>query len=255
MPSIVTAAEFPIDSISFGKHKPNQNSGYDIELTFGNLPKDFLLQTPRMKCPFGLSVSKHDPNKRMIDLSFQGIESSDDIKRFHDVLTKIDEAILEYVCKNSKTFFKKEMSREFLSESCFKSVRVSAKEQYADTIRCKILYRKPDPVKETPGKFITTFWNTKREEQPETYLEKWDNVSCLLRPSGIWVANKSFGISWSAIQVQVKKQEKTTGFAFKKTEESDDEEVDDSNDSEELKDTNNDTAIESEEEEEVEIDE
>jgi hypothetical protein len=39
----------------------------------------------------------------------------------------------------------------------------------------------------------------------------------------LWVANKGFGIQWVCTQVCVYKQQKVTGFSFKKTGDSDDE--------------------------------
>jgi len=40
----------------------------------------------------------------------------------------------------------------------------------------------------------------------------------------LWVANRSFGITWVCTQVRVHKQQKSSGYAFKKTDESDKEE-------------------------------
>jgi hypothetical protein len=39
----------------------------------------------------------------------------------------------------------------------------------------------------------------------------------------LWVANKGFGIQWVCTQVCVFKQQKITGFSFKKTDDSEDE--------------------------------
>ena len=90
----------------------------------------------------------------------------------------------------------------------------------------KILFLKPNPDKNLPnGKFITSFWNPNGGEENENYLDKGDSVTALIKPQMLWVANRSFGITWVCTQVRVHKQQKTSGYAFKKTEEDDQEEI------------------------------
>ena len=54
----------------------------------------------------------------------------------------------------------------------------------------------------------------------------------------LWVANRSFGVTWVSTQIRVHKQQKVSGYAFKKVGDSEDEEE---------------TIISDEEEEEVEV--
>ena len=49
MATVLTASNFKNDTISFGKHKPNTNGGYNIELTIGNGSEEILIQTPNGK--------------------------------------------------------------------------------------------------------------------------------------------------------------------------------------------------------------
>jgi len=245
MPSVLTANKYPIDTLTFGKHKPNANSGYNIEISLGDTTNEVLLQTPKMRCPFGVSTDKTNPFKRTLDLSFQGLESNPSMKSFRDLVEKVDAMTIDYALANSKTFFKKELSREVLKENYYSGIKQSKKEQYSDTFKCKVLFKKPDVEKGIPdGKYITSFWNTKGDEQPATHLDKGDYATCLIKPQMLWVANRSFGISWVCTQVRVHKQQKTTGCSFVKTEDDVESESD-----EELVEVE-----ESEEEVEVEVD-
>jgi hypothetical protein len=225
MATVVTATNFSINSINFGKHKPNINGGYNIEITIGSGNEETLIQTPKMRAPFGISTDKTNPFKKSLDISFQGIESNSSMKSLREMIDKVDNMTIDYALKNSKTFFKKDLPRDVIAEYYYSGIKVSKKEQYSDTFKFKLLFLKPNPEKNMPnGKFLTSFWNNKGEEQSDIYLDKGDTVKCLIKPQMLWVANRSFGITWICTQVCVSKQQKVSGFAFKKTGDTDDEE-------------------------------
>jgi hypothetical protein len=247
MASVLTASTFKIDAINFGKHKPNINGGYNIDLTLGNGNEEILIQTPKMKTPFGLSSDKTNPFKKSLDMSFQGSETNPSMQAFRQMIEAVDKLVVDYAQKNSKSFFKKDLSTDIIREYYNSGIKISSKEQYADTFKTRVLFLKPNPEKGyADGKYITTFWDPKGAEQNAVYLDKWDCVKCLIKPQMLWVANKGFGVQWVCTQVCVFKQQKTTGFAFKKTE--DDDEADETIVSEE------EVEVEEEEEEEVEVD-
>ena len=249
MASVLTASNFKIDTISFGKHKPNTNGGYNIELTVGNGSEEILVQTPKMRAPFGISTDKTNPFKKSLDISFQGLESNPSIKSFREMIEKTDKMVIDYALKNSKTFFKKDLAREVIAEYYYSGIKISKKEQYSDTFKFKLLYLKPNPEKNLPnGKYLTSFWSTKGEEQTDNSLDKGDSVKCLIKPQMLWVANRSFGVTWVCTQVCIHKQQKVSGFSFKKTGDTDDEAEAETIVSEE------EVEVEEEEEEEVEVD-
>ena len=218
MATVLTANNFQIDSINFGKHKINANSGFNIDISIGDTKTEKLIQSPKMRCPFGISSDKTNPFKKSVDISFQGSESSDSIKYFRDFVENVDDLVIDYALKNSKTFFKKELTREVIKEYYYSGIKVSKKEQYSDTFKMKLQYLKPNPEKNLPnGKFLTTFWNQKGEEQTESYLDKGDSITCLLKPYQLWVTNRSFGVTWICTQIRIHKQVKNTAYAFKKT--------------------------------------
>lgn len=253
MPSVLTPSNFKVENVSFGKHKPNTNGGYNIELSVGDTTNETLIQTPKMRTPFGISTDKTNPFKKSLDISFQGSDSNASMKALRTVVENLDNIAIDYAMKNSKTFFKKEMSRDVLTEYYYSGIKLSKKEQYSDTFKFKLLFSKPNPEKNLPnGRYITTFWDTNGKEQNENYLDKGDSVIALVKPQMLWVANKSFGISWVCTQVRVHKQEKTSGYgAFIKTDDSDsDSEIEKAT----VQATGEEFVEESEEEEEVEVD-
>jgi len=226
MPSVLTPSNFSVEQITFGKHKPNTNGGYNIELSVGDTNNETLIQTPKMRAPFGVATDKTNPFKKSLDISFQGAENNPSIKSLRELVEKVDAATIDYALKNSDTFFKKKLTREVIAEYYYSGIKLSKKEQYSDTFKFKLLFMKPNPDKNLPnGKFITSFWNPNGGEENENYLDKGDSVTALIKPQMLWVANRSFGITWVCTQVRVHKQQKTSGYAFKKTEEDDQEEI------------------------------
>lgn len=225
MPSVLTATNFSVDKITFGKHKPNANGGFNIELTVGTNTDEILLQTPKMRCPFGISTDKTNPFKKSLDVSFQGSETNDSIKSFRKIVEAVDELAVDYALKNSKAFFKQDYSREVIKAYYNSNIKLSKKEQYSDTFRSKLLFLKPNEDKHPNGKYLTSFWDPKGVEQSEKYLDKGDYVTNLIKPQMLWIGNKQFGVQWICTQVRVSKHQRTTGYAFKKTDESDDEDT------------------------------
>jgi len=224
MPSVLTGSNFSVDTVTFGKHKPNTNGGYNIEISVGDTNSETLIQTPKMRAPFGISTDKTNPFKKSLDISFQGSESNKAVKEFRTLVEKMDAFTIDYALKNSETFFKKKLTREVIAEYYYSGIKLSKKEQYSDTFKFKLLFMKPNPEKNLPnGKYITSFWSPKGDEENENYLDKGDSVTSLIKPQMLWVANRSFGVTWVCTQLRVHKQQKTSGYAFKKTEDSDEE--------------------------------
>ena len=257
-PSVHTSTDYPVDKLQYGKNKPNANGGFNIEITVGDSTNEILLQTPRMKVPFGISTNKNNLFKKEIDISFQGAESNQSISKFRTLIESIDAHAIDYAVSNSKTFFKKELSRETIKECYCSGIKLSKKEQYSDTFKIKVLFLKPNPEKNNPdGKYLTTFWDSKGSQQESTYVDKGDSVSCLIKPQMLWVANRTFGITWVCTQIRVTKQVKVTGYAFKQTDDFEEpEEADSSGDEEITESLKNNVTIESDSEstEEVEVD-
>ena len=213
-----TAAEFPSEDVIFGKHKPNANGGVNIEVKFSNGGDNevLIMQTPKLRIPFGISTDKTNPYKKTLDMSLQGEEENPAIKAFRDSITSYEDKIVDYAAANSEKFFKKKLSKEVVSEFFCSSVKVSANPNYADTFKCKLIYYKPNPEKGRPdGEFKTSFWSQKQEQIAADLCEKGDSVVCLIRPGLFWVANRKFGCTWQAEQVRVHKVKKNNQYSFK----------------------------------------
>ena len=71
-------------------------------------PKNLVLQTPYMTCPFGMNCfDKGEYPKYSTELSFSGVESDKNLKSFYDNLESFDEHLVDAGVKNSMSWFKK----------------------------------------------------------------------------------------------------------------------------------------------------
>ena len=210
MATVYTATEFPYEDIIFGKHKPNGNGGVNIEIKFSNVgDNEVLMQTPKLRIPFGISTDKTNPHKKTLDFSLQGEDENPAIQSFR-------KSLIDYAASNSEKFFKKKLSKEVVKEFFCSVIKISSNPNYADTVKCKLVYYKPNPEKGRPdGEFKTSFWSQKQEQQDSTYCEKGDSVVCLIKPGLFWVANRKFGCTWQAEQVRIHKIKKNNQYAFK----------------------------------------
>ena len=234
MAKVLTASDFKTDMITFNKNKPNTNGGFNCELTFGNGTDELVLQSPKMRAPFGIGSAKQNPFKKSLDVSFQGMDKNKSIAAFREMIEAVDKMAIDYALKNSETFFKKQLSREVLSEYYYSGIKISKKQEYSDTFKFKILYLKPNPEKNLPdGKFVTSFWAVDGQQLSNADLDRGDSVKCLIKPQMLWVSNKMFGITWVCTQICVHKQQKNNRFGFKKTEDDEPDETINSDDGDE----------------------
>ena len=85
-PNVHTSTDYPVEKIQYGKNKPNANGGFNIEICVGDTTNETLLQTPRMKAPFGVSTNKNNLFKKEIDISFQGAETNQSVASFRKII-------------------------------------------------------------------------------------------------------------------------------------------------------------------------
>jgi hypothetical protein len=224
------ATTFDASVITFGKHNPDQNGGYNIKLGMGDSQSEIIIQTPKMKTPFGLSTDPKNPFKKSVSISFDEIDTKSSVKSFKDMIEAIDEYVINYAIKNMNTFFKSSNPKNPITEETVRgyfcsNIKYPQNEKYFPTFRSKVLYFPPNAEKNLAEKYTTVFWNRKLEEQTFEHLDKGDSAVLLIKPKTLWVKAKLFGVTYDCIQVKVYKKTKVSGYLFQKTaDESDDEE-------------------------------
>lgn len=219
MQSIILPSKTDIETfeskISYGIPKALDNGGKVIYMYFDKKP--FIIQTPEMIAPFGLSRWSADNSineKISIDLSFKEKDIRPSLKAFYKMLSIIDKKLVSDGLENSMSWFKKKITTEAVVDALYTPLVKNPKDKdtgeiidkYPATFRLALPYR--------DGVFQCKIFKDKEEVDIESMEIKGSKVTAIMQCVGIWVAGGKFGCSWKALQVRVIPQESLTSYAF-----------------------------------------
>lgn len=207
---IIKAKDFDANNISYGDVKVNpKTKGKSIYINYGGPGKSIILQTPEMRCPFGINkwVGENGaPDKYDINLSFDGRNMEGPVKTFFDVLNSLDDKLVDDTTINAKKWFGKPMpNREVVEALYSKTIRFS-KDKDTGEINTKYepTFKATLPIKD--GKFDVTVWDYQRNELDineiiESGSSRLAQVKLLVSLTGIWVVGTKFGLTWKVKQI------------------------------------------------------
>ena len=207
------ASELDVDLVGFSDIKSNSYGSKFAWVNYNNGP--FILETPKMSAPFGLSVYVPTDGsgnaKYSVDVSFRNTDDNPNITSLQNFLEGLDEKLVTAGCEHSFEWFKKKkQSRDVTSALLQSNVRYSIDQstgerlEYAPRMKVKI------PCWE--GNFRCDFFDDEgnaitdvNEETVKNLITKGSQLSMKIRPSTLWFAGGKFGISWQAVSVTVTK--------------------------------------------------
>ena len=209
--------------------KTNKYQGKSVYSSYdGNA---FRVQLPMLNLPFGVGkYNSPDTNeiKYSLDLSMKDVDS-----KIFENFNEIEEKILEYAEKNSKELFKKQQSKAILKEFYKPFIKHHEDEngersgKYPPRFKAKMWTNGNDfavdvyDSKKVDGKYVKIPMNI---ENADSILSPGSKCEAIIQSSGLWVVGKSFGISWSVIQIKAYTNENTlNGYAFEDDEEQEEE--------------------------------
>lgn len=229
---IVQPAAFSTAKISISQPKVLASGGKMAYLNYGD-NRSLVMQTPSLPSSFGLSVfDKTNPPKYSIDLAMRGYEEHPKVKSFYSALKALDEYMIDYGVKNSKLLFKGEKTREVVKEMYSPIIKIPVDKEgnvkpYPPNIKIKLM------KSQGSEEFECQFYDEKSKSDPhaqpikgvplEDFLVKKVEVTALIQCTGVWIADKSFGVSWKAVQMRLDKvPQGIKGYGFQQ----DDDEMD-----------------------------
>jgi hypothetical protein len=172
-----------------------------------------------MSVPFGLNAfqNQQGQNEYSVDLSFRGQDARAEIKEFKAVLEQMDEFMVNEGVRNSKAWFKADLSKDVIKAFYTPCLKYSKDKEgnvlsYPPNIKVKLPKRN--------GDFDTKFYDlngTPYKNVPvEDLLVKGIQVTAIIECGGVWFAGSKFGLTWRAKQIAIHKlPEKMGEFAFK----------------------------------------
>lgn len=208
MSSPVAPSAFKTSNLTFSAVKMLESGGKQAYVNYNSGP--LLMQVGSLETPFGMSVyDKVNPPKYSVELNLRGYDdpaNNPSVVAIYDALTRLDEFMVEQGVKNSRQWFKSEMSRDVVSALYTPSLRFAkdlngVRKPYPPTL--KIQLRKRD------GKFDVDVYdaslNSMKGTPIEDILVKRAQLTVLMKCTGVWFAGGKFGLSWKAEQIRADK--------------------------------------------------
>ena len=180
----------------------------------------FVFQTPSCSLPYGMSAfDKAGPVKYSVELSLRGHdEEGSKMEQFYEALESLDDWMIEQGVKNSKQWFKSELSRDVVKAFYTPMIRISKDKDgnpkpYPPTIKCSLRQKRDSQD------FDVQCYDDKRQLYRgiplEELLVKGTQMTSLVQCTGIWFAGSKYGLSWKLVQSVISKlPQSARGFSF-----------------------------------------
>lgn len=236
MSNVVYPSTFDSKRITISALRSLQSGAKSAYLNYGG--ERLVMQSAvSMSVPFGLNCAdKFGPPTYSVELSFRGHEQRPEIKQFMDTMNALDEFMVMEGVKNSKSWFKADLSRDVVKAFYTPLVKYSKDKEgntlsYPPNIKLKL----PKNNGEFEAKFYDVNGTPYKGVPVEDLLVKGVQVTAIMECTGVWFAGSKYGLTWKAKQIAIHKLPERIGdFAFKglgsapaASEEEDEDEVDD----------------------------
>ena len=214
----VLASTFNTQKLSFSQIRVLDSGGKQAYMNYdGGM---FVFQTPSCTLPYGMSAfDKAGPVKYSVELSLRGYdEEGSKIEQFYEALESLDDWMIDQGVKNSKAWFKSELSRDVVKAFYTPMIRVSKDKDgnpkpYPPTIKCSLRQKRDSQD------FDVQCYDDKRQLYRgiplEELLVKGTQMTSLVQCTGIWFAGSKYGLSWKLVQSVISKlPQSARGFNF-----------------------------------------
>jgi hypothetical protein len=201
--NVVIASNFNSQKISFSPLKVLDSGGKTAYVNYdGGM---FVFQTPSCALPYGMSAfDKAGPVKYSVELSLRGYdEAASKMQQFYEALQRLDDFMIEQGVRNSKQWFKAELSRDVIKAFYTPVIRLAKDKDgnpkpYPPTLKLNLKQRRDST------EFDVVCYDDKRQQYRgiplEELLVKGAQVTSLIQCTGCWFAGSKYGLSWKLTQ-------------------------------------------------------
>ncbi len=214
--AVVAPSSFDVSNISITAPKLLPSGAKQAYLNYDS--RSLTMQVGSLPVPYGMSAyDKAGPVKYSVDMSLRGYEGENPkAKAIFDCFSALDNYMIEQGVKNSKAWFKADLSKDVVKAFYTPSLRFSKDAEgnpkpYPPTVKVTL--------KQRDGKFETAVYDDKKRPMTDIPMEevlvKGANLTALIQCTGVWFAGSKYGLSWKAVQIRVDTlPERIRGFAF-----------------------------------------
>tara|TARA_B100001093_G_scaffold173743_1_gene166593 strand:+ start:586 stop:1497 length:912 start_codon:yes stop_codon:yes gene_type:complete len=228
----VKPQEVDVSKMRYSPVKSLPSGAKIIYLNHGEGIAPLFVQTPEFTVPFDNGATYFADNdgsgKYAIKVSMDNLDSNPAMKEFHNMLTRMDDKIMNDGIANSLAWFKKKNpNADVIKELYTPMVKVSRDSEtgepngkWADSFGFKIVKR--------DGKVQCDCYDSEKNiltvdgddaVDLEGMFKKGTKVKMILKCNGLWIASGKFGCTWRAEQIRINAPVGFSGYAFSSDEE------------------------------------
>jgi hypothetical protein len=198
----VTSSTFDAKKLTVSDAKKLDNGSSQVYINYAG--GKLRLQAPRLPVPYD-SGDYQGNGKYKVQFSFRDRATNKAVSSYISTLEAIDNFVIDQATKNAGKWFKMPgASREMIALFYTPTVKVSKDKDgnpkdYPPT--------QSVALKQRNGTFDAILYNAAREEiegiTPVETLRRGAEVTPIVDATGIWIADKKFGLTWKLVQAMV----------------------------------------------------
>lgn len=204
--SIILPAKFDVTQCSLSEIKQNKYTKANSAYLNYNGGMSLKLQTPSLMAPFGLNTDEQT-GKKSITVALNGYQDNPKVKALYNALQSLDDWMLEQGVKNSKAWFKDNMSKEDIRKHKYTPIVKAAKDKDGNPTNyppnIKINLKKKYDSDEIDCKFVDKAMKPLKDIPLEEMLPKRAEITTIIQCTGLYFAGGKYGLSWKATDIRL----------------------------------------------------
>lgn len=229
--TIVLPNEFDESSIKFLAPRQNKLGGQSVLINYETDQTNgaFILQTSRVRIPFGIDQSKPQNGEAVkyhISVALANDETQNpQLRQFTDNIRSIDNKAKTYSMEES-TWFGKKLSEELVNEFYKSAEKFPKDSKWPSNLKVKLPFVNGVPqfaVYDDNKKSINIVDEDGNIDLSS--IPRGSEAVCLIQSTGVWFVGKTqFGVGFKLLQAKIFKSNKLSGYSIVDSED-DEEEV------------------------------
>ena len=231
--TILLPNEFESENVVFLPPKVNKLGGKSVLMNYkdGEKSSPYILQTCRVRVPFGIDQNKQDNGGVKYHISFSLANDStenEQLKTFTKNIRDVDDMAKQFP-QNNESWFDKKLKPDIVEEFYKSAEKFPKDSKWPSTLKAKlpfdrkgvpqfVLYdenKKPIDILDSDGNMNTDC------------IPKGSEAVFLLQPTGVWFVGKTqYGVAYKVVQGKIYKGNKLTGYSIVDEEEEEEVEED-----------------------------
>ena len=231
--TILLPNEFESENVVFLPPKVNKLGGKSVLMNYkdGEKSSPYILQTCRVRVPFGIDQNKQDNGGVKYHISFSLANDStenEQLKTFTKNIRDVDDMAKQFP-QNNESWFDNKLKPDIVEEFYKSAEKFPKDSKWPSTLKAKlpfdrkgvpqfVLYdenKKPIDILDSDGNMNTDC------------IPKGSEAVFLLQPTGVWFVGKTqYGVAYKVVQGKIYKGNKLTGYSIVDEEEEEEVEED-----------------------------